>query len=283
MPLKKKHRDLESRIVKLGSALVAFSGGIDSTLVLAVARQVLGKRVLAITAKSDSVPERELQTARHLAQVLGVEHKIIRTDEMSSPDYLKNPINRCYYCKSELYDKLTKVAAEHKLTSILNGINLDDLGDHRPGINAAKEAGVISPLVESEFNKQDVRDLARKMGLPNWEKPALACLSSRIPYGQPVTAEKLAMIQQAEEALLAEGFRQVRVRHHDNMARIELPKEDIPNLLKIDLFEKINLHLQKIGFKYITVDLKGYRSGSLNEVLKSNDKQSFVNERKVAG
>tara|TARA_B100001167_G_C16655816_1_gene250852 strand:- start:111 stop:719 length:609 start_codon:yes stop_codon:yes gene_type:complete len=202
---------------------------------------------------------------------------------MSSPDYLKNPINRCYYCKSELYDKLTKVAAEHKLTSILNGINLDDLGDHRPGINAAKEAGVISPLVESEFNKQDVRDLARKMGLPNWEKPALACLSSRIPYGQPVTAEKLAMIEQAEEALLAEGFRQVRVRHHDNMARIELPKEDIPNLLKIDLFEKINLHLQKIGFKYITVDLKGYRSGSLNEVLKSNDKQSFVNERKVAG
>ena len=283
MPLKKKHLDLESRIVKLGSALVAFSGGIDSTLVLAVARQVLGKRVLAITAKSDSVPERELQTARHLARVLGVEHKIIRTDEMSSPDYLKNPINRCYYCKSELYDKLTKVAAEHKLTSILNGINLDDLGDHRPGINAAKEAGVISPLVESEFNKQDVRDLARKMGLPNWEKPALACLSSRIPYGQPVTAEKLAMIEQAEEALLAEGFRQVRVRHHDNMARIELPKEDIPNLLKIDLFEKINLHLQKIGFKYITVDLKGYRSGSLNEVLKSNDKQSFVNERKVAG
>jgi uncharacterized protein len=283
MPLKKKHRDLESRIAKLGSTLVAFSGGIDSTLVLAVARKILGKKVLAITAESDSIPERELQAARHLAQVLKVEHKIIRTNEMSSPDYLKNPINRCYYCKSELYDKLTKVAAEHKLTSILNGINLDDLGDHRPGINAAKEAGVISPLVESEFNKQDVRDLARKMGLPNWEKPALACLSSRIPYGQPVTAEKLAMIEQAEEALLAEGFRQVRVRHHDNIARIELPKEDIPNLLKIDLFEKINLHLQKIGFKYITVDLKGYRSGSLNEVLKSNDKQSFVNERKVAG
>lgn len=283
MPLKNKHRDLESRIGKLESALVAFSGGIDSTLVLAVASKVLGKRVLAITTESDSVPERELQAARNLAQILGVKHKIIRTEEMSSPDYLRNPTNRCYYCKSELYGKLAKVAAEHKLASILNGINLDDLGDHRPGITAAKEAGVISPLVESGFNKQDVRDLARKMELPNWGKPALACLSSRIPYGQPVTAKKLSMIEQAEEALLAEGFRQVRVRHHNNMARIELPKEDIPDLLKNGLSEKINQRLQKIGFQFVTVDLKGYRSGSLNEVLNLDDKQVFGNEKKVAG
>ena len=267
MLLKNKHRDLESRIVKLQSALVAFSGGIDSTLVLAVAKKVLGERVLAITAESDSVPKRELQTARHLAQILGVKHKIIRTEEMSSPDYLKNPINRCYYCKSELYSKLAKVAAGHKLASILNGINMDDLGDHRPGITAAKEAGVISPLVESKFTKQDVRDLAREMNLPNWAKPALACLSSRIPYGQPVTTKKLSMIEQAEETLLAEGFQQVRVRHHGNMARIELPKNDIPDLLKSGLSKKVNQCLQKIGFQYVTVDLKGYRSGSLNEIL----------------
>ena len=232
MLLEKKRLDLESRIAELGSALVAFSGGVDSTLVLAVAKKVLGDKVLAVTAESDSVPERELQTAQHLAETLGVKHRIIHTEEMSSPDYLKNPANRCYYCKSELYGKLSKVAAEHKLTSILNGINLDDLGDHRPGITAANEAGIISPLAELGFNKQAVRDLAREMDLPNWEKPALACLSSRIPYGQPVTTEKLSMIEQAEGALLAEGFRQVRVRHHGDMARIELPQEDIPSLLK---------------------------------------------------
>ena len=273
MLLENKYRDLESRIGRLGSALVAFSGGIDSTLVLAVASKALGKRVLAITAESDSVPKRELQAAQHLAQILGVKHKIIRTEEMSSPSYLKNPTNRCYYCKSELYGKLSGVAAEHKLASILNGINLDDLGDHRPGITAAKDAGVISPLVESGFNKQDVRNLAREMDLPNWQKPALACLSSRIPYGQPITTKKLSMIEQAEEALLAEGFRQVRVRHHGDTARIELAKENISDLFKNSLFEKINHYLQKIGFKYVTVDLKGYRSGSLNEVLNLNETQ----------
>ncbi len=270
MLLEKKRLDLESRIAELGSALVAFSGGVDSTLVLAVAKKVLGDKVLAVTAESDSVPERELQTAQHLAETLGVKHRIIHTEEMSSPDYLKNPANRCYYCKSELYGKLSKVAAEHKLASILNGINLDDLGDHRPGITAANEAGIISPLAELGFNKQDVRDLAREMDLPNWEKPALACLSSRIPYGQPVTTEKLSMIEQAEGALLAEGFRQVRVRHHGDMARIELPQEDIPGLLKNGLTEKINLRLREIGFQYVTVDLEGYRSGSLNDVLDFN-------------
>jgi len=270
MLLEKKRLDLESRIAELGNALVAFSGGVDSTLVLAVAKKVLGDKVLAVTAESDSVPERELQTAQHLAETLGVKHRIIHTEEMSSPDYLKNPANRCYYCKSELYGKLSKVAAEHKLTSILNGINLDDLGDHRPGITAANEAGIISPLAELGFNKQDVRDLAREMDLPNWEKPALACLSSRIPYGQPVTTEKLSMVEQAEGALLAEGFRQIRVRHHGDMARIELPQEDIPGLLKNGLTEKINLRLREIGFQYVTVDLEGYRSGSLNDVLNLN-------------
>ena len=274
MSLKDKRLNLESRIFKLESAVVAFSGGIDSTLVLAVANKVIGKRILAVTAKSDSVPERELQAAQELTQTLNIKHKVVKTEEMSSPNYLKNPANRCYYCKSELYTKLATVASQYKITNIINGINLDDLGDHRPGITAAKEAGIISPLVESQFNKQDVRSLAREMGLSNWEKPALACLSSRIPYGQPVTSKKLSMIDEAEEIFLAEGFREVRVRHYGDMASIELLKTEIPSLMKNGLYEKTIDRLKKIGFQKITIDPEGYRSGSLNEALNLNNEKS---------
>ena len=275
MSLKDKRLNLESRIFKLESAVVAFSGGIDSTLVLAVANKVIGKRILAVTAKSDSVPERELQAAQELTQTLNIKHKIVKTEEMSSPNYLKNPANRCYYCKSELYTKLATVASQYKITNIINGINLDDLGDHRPGITAAKEAGIISPLVESQFNKQDVRSLAREMGLSNWKKPALACLSSRIPYGQPVTSKKLSMIDKAEEIFLAEGFREVRVRHYGDMASIELLKTEIPSLMKNGLYEKTIDRLKKIGFQKITIDPEGYRSGSLNEALNLNNEKSI--------
>ena len=270
MLLQDKRLNLESGIFKLESAVVAFSGGIDSTLVLAVANKVLNGRVLAVTAKSDSVPERELRAAKELTQALDIDHKVIRTEEMSSPDYLKNPGNRCYYCKSELYTKLAMVSSQYKITSILNGINLDDLGDHRPGILAAKEACIISPLVESQLNKQDVRNLARDMGLTNWEKPALACLSSRIPYGQPVTAKKLSMIDEAEEIFLEEGFKEVRVRHYGDMARIELLKAEIPILMKNGLYKKTMNRLKNIGFQKITIDPEGYRSGSLNEALDLN-------------
>lgn len=270
MLLQDKRLNLESGIFKLESAVVAFSGGIDSTLVLAVANKVLNGRVLAVTAKSDSVPERELRAAKELTQALDINHKVIRTEEMSSPDYLKNSGNRCYYCKSELYAKLAMVSSQYKITSILNGINLDDLGDHRPGILAAKEAGIISPLVESQLNKQDVRNLARDMGLTNWGKPALACLSSRIPYGQPVTAKKLSMIDEAEEIFLEEGFKEVRVRHYGDMARIELLKTEIPSLMKNGLYKKTMNRLKNIGFQKITIDPEGYRSGSLNEALDLN-------------
>ena len=270
MLLQDKRLNLESGIFKLESAVVAFSGGIDSTLVLAVANKVLNGRVLAVTAKSDSVPERELRAAKELTQALDINHKVIRTEEMSSPDYLKNSGNRCYYCKSELYAKLAMVSSQYKITSILNGINLDDLGDHRPGILAAKEAGIISPLVESQLNKQDVRNLARDMGLTNWGKPALACLSSRIPYGQPVTAKKLSMIDKAEEIFLEEGFKEVRVRHYGDMARIELLKTEIPILMKNGLYKKTMHRLKNIGFQKITIDPEGYRSGSLNEALDLN-------------
>jgi len=270
MLLQDKRLNLESGIFKLESAVVAFSGGIDSTLVLAVANKVLNGRVLAVTAKSDSVPERELRAAKELTQALDINHKVIRTEEMSSPDYLKNSGNRCYYCKSELYAKLAMVSSQYKITSILNGINLDDLGDHRPGILAAKEAGIISPLVESQLNKQDIRNLARDMGLTNWGKPALACLSSRIPYGQPVTAKKLSMIDEAEEIFLEEGFKEVRVRHYGDMARIELLKAEIPILMKNGLYKKTMNRLKNIGFQKITIDPEGYRSGSLNEALDLN-------------
>ncbi|MDG1844320.1 MAG: ATP-dependent sacrificial sulfur transferase LarE [Nitrospinaceae bacterium] len=270
MLLQDKRLNLESGIFKLESAVVAFSGGIDSTLVLAVANKVLNGRVLAVTAKSDSVPERELRAAKELTQALDINHKVIRTEEMSSPDYLKNSGNRCYYCKSELYAKLAMVSSQYKITSILNGINLDDLGDHRPGILAAKEAGIISPLVESQLNKQDIRNLARDMGLTNWGKPALACLSSRIPYGQPVTAKKLSMIDEAEEIFLEEGFKEVRVRHYGDMARIELLKTEIPILMKNGLYKKTMNRLKNIGFQKITIDPEGYRSGSLNEALDLN-------------
>ena len=270
MLLQDKRLNLESGIFKLESAVVAFSGGIDSTLVLAVANKVLNGRVLAVTAKSDSVPERELRAAKELTQALDINHKVIRTEEMSSPDYLKNSGNRCYYCKSELYAKLAMVSNQYKITSILNGINLDDLGDHRPGILAAKEAGIISPLVESQLNKQDIRNLARDMRLTNWGKPALACLSSRIPYGQPVTAKKLSMIDEAEEIFLEEGFKEVRVRHYGDMARIELLKTEIPILMKNGLYKKTMNRLKNIGFQKITIDPEGYRSGSLNEALDLN-------------
>ena len=271
MLLQDKRLSLESTIRKLDSVLVAFSGGIDSTLVLAVANKVLKGRVLAVTAKSDSVPERELHAAQQLTYALGIKHKIVKTEEMLSPNYLKNPVNRCYYCKSELYAKLLIVSSQYKITNVLNGINLDDLGDHRPGITAAKEAGIISPLVESRLNKQDVRKLACDMGLSNWKKPALACLSSRIPYGQPVTAKKLSMIDEAEDFFLAEGFQEVRVRHYGNMARIELLKREIPSLMKKGLYEKTVHHLKKIGFQKVTIDPEGYRSGSLNEALNLNN------------
>ena len=270
MVLAQKRERLESSLQKLGSALVAFSGGVDSTLVLAVAHSVLGKNVLAVTAQSESLPQRELEQAARLARTLGVDHKIIATYEASSPDYLKNPVNRCYFCKSELYDKLSSVASEHKLAHILNGVNKDDLGDHRPGIFAGKEAGVLSPLADAGFNKQDVRDLAKKMGLPNWKKPAMACLSSRVPYGEAITMEKLAVIEQAEGFLYSLGFNQLRVRHHGDIARIELPQKDISRFMEKSVTDRVQQEFKKIGFKFIAVDIEGFRSGRMNESIKKN-------------
>lgn len=271
MTLEQKTEKIKSLIREMGSALIAFSGGVDSTLVLALAHEVLGEKALGVTAQSASVPNREMQASRQLAKEIGVRHQVVRTDEISNPEYRANPANRCYHCKTELYSSLKRISGRNNISTILNGINTDDLGDYRPGIDSAREQGVRSPLVEAGFNKQDVRDLSRIMGLSIWNKPAMACLSSRIPYGQPVTEEKLSRVEQAEDLLLSLGFKQVRVRHLGTGACIELDKNEIPRYQSDEsMQESVRGKLTALGFSSIVLDPEGYRMGSLNEALLEN-------------
>ena len=251
----------------MGSVAVAYSGGVDSALVLAVAHSVLSGNTLAVTGNSASMAQRELTAATNLAKTLGVTHHVINTGEVASPDYAANPINRCYYCKSELYSKLREVADQHHLKHIVNGTNVDDLEDHRPGLVSAREASVRSPLCEAGLTKQEVRNLARQLRLPVWDKPAMPCLSSRIPYEQSVTPEKLAMIEQAEDFLISLGFTQLRVRHLGKSARIELPTKDLERFYKENLFEPVRKRFLEIGFQQMMVDPEEFRSGRLNETV----------------
>ncbi len=273
MTLEQKTEKIKSLIQQMDSVLVAFSGGVDSTLVLALAHELLGEKAMGVTAQSASVPEREMQASRQLAKEIGARHLVIKTEEMSNPEYRANPANRCYHCKTELYTNLKKVAVQENIPHILNGINTDDLGDYRPGIDSAREQGIRSPLVETDFNKQDVRDLSQRMGLSIWNKPAMACLSSRIPYGHPVTEQKLSQVEQAEDLLLSFGFRQVRVRHHGTEARIELDRKEIPRYLSNDSIQKsVQEKLTALGFSSVVVDPEGYRMRSLNESLLENNR-----------
>jgi uncharacterized protein len=268
MTLTQKRNTLETHLQKLKSVLVAFSGGVDSSLVLAMSLSLLGKKnTFAVTAQSESLAERELTAAKKLAENMGAEHLILRTHEMDAPEYRANPTNRCYHCKSELYSKLSSIAKEKNIAHIVNGINQDDLGDHRPGIVAAKEFGVVSPLAHAGFNKNDIRELSRQIGLSNWEKPAMPCLSSRVPYGEPVSPEKLSMIERAEDLLLSLGFTELRVRHHGDIARIELKSNDMPRILQESVAAIVQERFKQIGFKFVTLDLEGFRSGRLNEGL----------------
>jgi uncharacterized protein len=250
------------------SVLVCFSGGIDSTLVLALAERSLGERAVALTAVSPSLPASERADAERLASRIGARHLFVDSHELERPGYTANGPDRCFHCKSELYDIARAKADELGLTAVANGTNTDDLGDHRPGLEAARRAGVKSPLLDAGFDKADVRAAARELGLEAWDKPAAACLSSRIPYGTSVTPERLARIGGFEADLKALGLRQVRVRFHDAIARIEVALEELPRLLEPGIRESVVEAGKSHGFGYVTLDLGGYRQGSHNEVLR---------------
>lgn len=249
------------------SAITAFSAGVDSTLVAVVAQQELGDAALAATAVSASLAPSELEDAANLARTLGLNHRLVHTQEVQDPRYASNPVDRCYFCKTHLYTELEGLAEATGLRFILNGLNVDDLGDWRPGARAAaeREDHVRSPLHEAGMGKQQIRDAARQLGLPNWDKPALACLSSRVPYGLEVTAEKLARIGQAEQALRSMGFRQLRVRHFADRARVEIAPNELPRVTTEGLAARIEAELLSLGFPAVEIDPRGYRSGSLNE------------------
>lgn len=264
-----KHAALRARLLELPNALVAFSGGVDSALVLRAAVEVLGaERVLAVTGRSPSVPQAELRAVSALAAECGAPHEFLDTREFEDPNYTANPNNRCYFCKSELYDQLTELARQRGYAAILNGANADDYEDYRPGLQAAGKFSVRAPLAEAGLTKDDVRALAAALGVSIHAKPASPCLSSRIPYGEPVTPEKLRKIDAAETLLRELGFAQCRVRHHgENLARLEVPAEEIERLMTPELRARIDARLREIGYQYVCVDIRGFRSGSLNEVL----------------
>jgi uncharacterized protein len=275
-------RRLTEFIGRTGGALVAFSGGVDSSLVLAAARQALGERVLAVTACSPTYPDHEKDQAAAIAQRLGARHEFVDSDEFEDPSYRANPPNRCYYCKQELFRKLQAVAAREGLPVIVDGSNADDEGDFRPGRNAAKEFGVRSPLAELGFGKSLIRQMAKARGLPNWDQPACACLASRIPYGQEITPLRLRRVAQAEAALRDIGFRTVRVRDHGTLARIEIPRDEIDRTLRVGIHQRLIDACKQQGYVYVCLDLEGYRTGSMNEVLGSCGKAKILRSESEA-
>ena len=267
MQLNNKLKRLKRIISGYGSCAVAFSGGVDSTLLLKVASGLLPKdKLLAVTANSPTYPAEELSAARQTARILGVRHKIIKTCELKNKKFLSNPVNRCYFCKKELFSKMSSLARKNGIISVLDASNLSDSGDFRPGNLAKEESGVRSPFVEAGFTKEDIRKASKQLKLPTWDKPNLACLASRIPYGTKISVGLLKKVHRAENYLKDMGFRQVRVRHYNGLCRIEVYRNEIPRFIKER--EEVVDKLKKLGYNYITVDLNGYRTGSLNEVIR---------------
>jgi pyridinium-3,5-biscarboxylic acid mononucleotide sulfurtransferase len=269
-----KEQKLRALLQSYHSVIVAFSGGVDSAYLAYVAHSELGARALAVTGDSASYPTFQRQLADQLTTQFGIGHEIIFTEEFKDTNYTSNPPNRCYFCKSELYTKMSTFAEARGYKVICDGTNADDVGDYRPGRQAARERLVQSPLLECGMTKADIREMSRRAGLPTWDEPASACLSSRVPYGQLVTIEKLSAVDKAESALRQMGFRQVRVRHHEEIARIEISEDEMPRALNMETAQQMSMTLKAIGFKYVALDLEGYRTGSLNEGLSSARKAS---------
>jgi uncharacterized protein len=253
------------------SVVVAFSGGVDSSLLAQAAYIALGDKALAVTAVSPSLPKAELDEAIDVARRIGIAHKLVHTEEMANPDYVANPTNRCYFCKSELFIKLNPLAQELGYKHVVYGAMLDDRGDHRPGTQAAREYQVRAPLDEADLSKEEIRQLSQRWGLPTWNKPSFACLSSRFPYGQLITLEKLSTVEAAEQFLRSRGLRVFRVRHHEKIARIEVLPEDMLRLAQEPLRSELVAHFKALGYTYVTLDLAGFRSGSMNEGLQQKD------------
>jgi uncharacterized protein len=247
--------------------VVAFSGGVDSALLARAAKDALDDKAVLVTADSETYPAGELAEARRLAALIGLRHIVVRTEELANPEYARNGANRCFFCKDELFTRLAPIAAREGIGTLVYGANVDDLGDHRPGMKAAAERGVRAPLIEAGLTKAEIRELSRALGLPTWDKPSFACLSSRFQYGDEITADKLRRIDAAEEFVRSLGFRQFRVRHHDRLARLEIPLEDIPRLWQDGRHEAIRARFRELGYVYVTVDLGGFQSGSANLLL----------------
>jgi uncharacterized protein len=275
--LQEKYLKLKEVLHSLGSVVIGYSGGVDSTLLLKVATDVLGQHALAVIGKSETYPTREYEEAVKLAESFGARYEVVTTEETDNLKFQENPPDRCYFCKTELFSKLHIIAEEKNIPWIADGTITDDVGDFRPGMKAKKEQNIRSPLLEAEMSKADVRELSKHLGLPTWEKGSFACLASRFPYYFGITKENLMKVDSAESLLRDLGFKYFRVRHHDDKtARIEIAPEELARLFDATLREQIVSHLKSLGFTYVTLDLQGYRSGSMNETLSDEKKMEFM-------